>query len=554
MRPLFFRSIAAIAWLCVVAASVSAQEIWLSPHAPGPFPGLVDWSDIFEPGAPWQTAASHVKMLLLAEGSYERFSDAEITKIATFMTQHGAMLGVGYGGVARVPGAACGGTEGYSVPQVIEALAARLSRLNVPIGYVETDGAVSFGHYATNPQACRLPIDQVAQRTAATLQGFIKYYPNAIYGDIEGSDLTNQPDWQQNFGTFRQLLEQAIGHRLENLDVDVSWPLPSWPRELAQLARYAQANGLRFGVIYNGDGLDHDDKGWMEHAQRNFERIEGELGIIPDHAFISSWNDNPERFLPETSPTAFSHLVLSYLRPRTRFELDRTAGVIRGRVVDQAGGVPGATVQLQAVGFEPNKLPPEQRISGTVPAKATSAVFAFGVNLRPDIAGDNDLLLGDFVYSESGTGSARQVFSVPSRVAQGRDTRPGGIEKAEVLAVAGQPLVRLVVHANQSYHFNSPRFAVDGGAPFSLSGRIASATSLGMFGAIDIVWFDAEGHDKWRSSLRVDPTFTTVTQVVADNDGRFTLTPAASAPSGGLRLFYPGSDKLRAAYADLSSR
>ena len=506
------------------------------------------------PDAPWQTAASKVKILILGQGQYDHYSDSELIKIADFMGKRGAKLGVGLDAITKIPSEGCGGMEGYGSPQMAEALAARLSRLNIRLGYVEADGPVWFGHYEPDAKACRLPIDQVARRTAPTLKGFLKYYPDAIYGDVEGSALTGQPDWQENFGTYRKLLEQEIGHRLDALNIDMAWPLPSWPDQLVQLAGYAHGNALRLGVVYNGDGFDRDDAAWIDHARRNFERVEGELGILPDHAVIASWNDHPERFLPETSPTAFSNLVLSYLRPRTRFELDRSAGAVAGRIVDEQGrGLAAAPVRLQRSGLPGNQPPPEQRISGTVPAQAKTAVFAFGINLRPDIAGDNDVLVGDFTYAEGEAGSAQQVISVPGKVARDRDAHPGGIENAAAVQIGDQRLARLVVDRHQSYHFNSPRFPVNGGAQFSLAGPIASLTAQGMFGAIDIVWFDAEDHDKWRSTLIVDRTLTTIAETVSDSEGRFKIVPPAGARLGGLRLVYPGSDKLRAAYADMSA-
>jgi hypothetical protein len=544
------------AWVIALSAAAVApawsQDIWLAPHAPGPFPGHSDWNDVFKPDAPWQTAASHIKILILADGTIDKLSDAELTAISDFLKAHGAQLGIGTNAITKIPGEGCGGMEGYGLPQWEEDIVARLSRLGVQLGYVETDGPVWFGHYATDPQACRLPIEKVVQRTAPTVRGILKYYPNAIYGDVEGSVLTAQPQWQETYDTYRKLMEQETGHRIDALEADVSWPLPSWPTQLAELYRYTHAAGMRFGVVYNGDGTDQTDAAWMAHAENNFTRIEGEMGIKPDEAILASWNDHPDRFLPETSPTALSHLVLSYLRPRTRFVLTKTPGAIVGKLVGEDGhGVPSATVRLQSLGLAANQLPPEESISGTVPAGAKAAVFAFGINYRPDIAGDNDVVAGDFLYAESGTGSAKVPINVPLKVQADGNPHPGGIEVAQVGQIAGQPLVRLVVHANQSYHFNSPRFAVDGGAPFSLTGRIASETALGLFGGIDIVWFDAEGHDKWRSTLHVDQTINDVAKAVTDKDGAFRLAAPKDIPGGGFRLVYSGDDTLRGAYADL---
>lgn len=60
----------------------------------------------------------------------------------------------------------------------------------------------------------------------------------------------------------------------------------------------------KFAIIYNGEGFDRDDKAWTDHARRNFEQIEGEMGIVPDVAWFASWNQQPENILPETTPTS----------------------------------------------------------------------------------------------------------------------------------------------------------------------------------------------------------------------------------------------------------
>lgn len=86
--------------------------------------------------------------------------------------------------------------------------------------------------------------------------------------------------------------------------VDVGWPIPAWPYHLALCSAFARANNLKFAIIYNGEGFDRDDKAWTDHARRNFEQIEGEMGIVPDVAWFASWNQQPENILPETTPTS----------------------------------------------------------------------------------------------------------------------------------------------------------------------------------------------------------------------------------------------------------
>ena len=147
-------------------------------------------------------------------------------------------------------------------------------------------------------------------------------------------------------------------------------------------------------MIYNGDGLDDSNAGWIAHAERNYTVLETEHGLVPDIAVFSSWNKYPTHALPETSPDTMTSLINRYRLPRTRFEARRERQGWRARLVDGAGqGLAGETVTIARLGLDPDAPPPVRTVSGIVPSDAVGAILGWRVNTECRCAGDNDLLL-----------------------------------------------------------------------------------------------------------------------------------------------------------------
>lgn len=73
--------------------------------------------------------------------------------------------------------------------------------------------------------------------------------------------------------------------------------------------------GIPFGMIYNG--LDRKtDADWMQAAETHFKAYETKTGITPDQVIFQTWESHPTHVLPETDPTALSHLVDAYFSER----------------------------------------------------------------------------------------------------------------------------------------------------------------------------------------------------------------------------------------------
>lgn len=532
------------------------QDIWFGPHAPGVwYRGPVDWKSFLAPDAPWQTVASRVAVLGESTGYFDYAKDDELKQLTANLAAHHASLEFGVQAVAKVPGEKCGGMEGYGSPEQAVAVAQRMKNLGVDIPWIDIDEPVWFGHFASNPQACGLPIEEVAHRVARTLRGVVAIFPNIKIVDIEPvPDLTSQPGWQGAFLTYSRVLEADLGKPLSMVGVDVGWPIPAWPYHLALWSEFAKANNLKFAIIYNGEGFDSTDKSWTDHARRNFEQIEGEMGIVPDVAWFASWNIQPEYVLPETEPTSHTGLIMSYLKERTHFVASSAGRVLRGRLIDaKGGGIANAAVRLQIPGAQPLSVPEIQQISGKVPPNAVSAVFTFGINRPCNCPANNDVLVGDFHYREPGFPADDHVVSLTEVVAGIRDPHAMGIDRAEVFRHNGQRVARLTVRADQVFSYGSPHFPVHAGRDFTLSGPIGSLSPQDMSGYIDVVWFDAKGKDIWRTPLFVHRTVAEAASATTDHDGNFVFPNTPVALAGVFGLVYEGNHSLRAVAVNVTA-
>jgi hypothetical protein len=77
-----------------------------------------------------------------------------------------------------------------------------------------------------------------------------------------------------------------------------------------------QANGIAFGVIYDGGGAgkNESDDVWTQEAAQRFHQVESTPSLIPDQAIFQSWARWPKRLLPETEHGTMTNLVLQYLK------------------------------------------------------------------------------------------------------------------------------------------------------------------------------------------------------------------------------------------------
>jgi hypothetical protein len=211
-----------------------------------------------------------------------------------------------------------------------------------------------------------------------------------------------------------------------------------------------------------------------------------------------------------------------------------------------------ASVSVQTLGMDPAGPPPVRTVSGMVPPGARRVILGLRVNSECLCSGQNDVVFGDFTYAQTGNAPERDTYSYLPDARRSPAQRSDGVV-LRVETIAGQAFTRVIVAPNQSFGFNSPQYAVTAGAHFQLSVPIGSFGQLGMFGTATAIWLDANGNGLGRSNITVGADPTTVATGRTGPDGGFSLSGPANllGPARSLRLYYPGSAMLRAAYGTL---
>ena len=525
----------------------AAAEIWFAPLLPrAPQTGVAsieDWRELLQPGSAWNRAAAQTRVFYLSRGYVMDTSDDDLKAMAAAMAARGIVLAGGIQPVAVEDSDNCGKTEGYDNPRGVAAMVDKLKRNAIRLKYLGLDGPLWFGHYGTGPQECRFSVEEVIHRTATNLRIVTDAFPDLIVGDVEGTPLTLQPGWQEEYAGFKRGLEAAAGRPLAFLQLDVAWPNPDWPEAVKKLAGMAGALGMQLGIIYNGDGRDQGDAAWIAHAWHNAVRIESELGIVPEQAIFVSWNRFPRRALPETSPEAHTWLPLQYSLPRTRFEARRDGERWRVNLVDAAGHpVADQPVTIERLGQNPAEPPPLHKITGTVPKEAASAILGWRINIECLCTGDNDLLVGDLTYREDTAASAGQSLRLGELAVR---PRQDGVEIAAARPSGEEPLYRVRVPRERHFLLNSPAFPVTPEAPFELRAPLGAVDPGGLYGNATVIWLGRDGKGLRRSNLEDAGERKRVGEVRTGADGSFTVPASPQVQE----LSFAGDAALRPALA-----
>ena len=267
---------------------------------------------LFEPDAPWAMAASQVQVFKLYPQFMHAASDVDLAKVIEYLDQHRIALAIEAGLIH--PRATCSRTEGYDDDQ--EFMAERIRRLGGNLRYVMADEPLFFGHSYDAPGTCRIPIPALAQDAAASARVFQQIFANVRIVEAEPISNFKNVDWVQEIGQFLSAFREAHDQPFAAVALDIAWWEPSWrPRALA-INRYLRHLGEPVAVIYNGNERDDLDAGWLNSAREHYQVYEALLGSPPNQAIFQSWAPHPTRVLPETSPTAFTSLILDYERSR----------------------------------------------------------------------------------------------------------------------------------------------------------------------------------------------------------------------------------------------
>lgn len=289
------------------------------------FENGASWPDLEKQ---WKKGSAIVNMFALGEGQIRTMPDDMLARLVHELNNHHVALGIEILATNWFHEPPCGGgVEGYSDPGSANSTVAKLLRAGASPSMIRMDEPLFFGHYYQGKNACRSPIENVAQRTAVIVKIYTAAFPDLIVGDAEPFPaISNQNGWQADYAKWVAAFHAATGTPLSFTDIDINWsdprlnrpgpPATSDPGAIAGLSRTVaqvlRANKLAVGMYYTGfGGGPLTDARWMAQAREHMDAVE-HAGIAPDHVIITSWDPYPALTFPETNPDALSSLLAYY--------------------------------------------------------------------------------------------------------------------------------------------------------------------------------------------------------------------------------------------------
>jgi hypothetical protein len=316
----------------LLTCSARAQEIWFSPPAAPADSRLhraADLMDLFRPDAPWQDAASHIKVFKLYGSYLSGAPQEEIdTIVADLNRRHIAIaLEVGVMNVGpKSTNPPCGGlgqVEGYGIPKVATANSEKIKKAGGVIRFIAMDEPLWFGHYFKGKPGgqpgCQSSVGQILELIKGPLSVYAEEFPNIIVGDTEPTDIAEQHGWKDDVSAWANGFRNQMGRPLAFMHLDIPFNRPGEEGFAVEFYRYAEILKRQnlvgaIGIIYDGKPTDSSDESWIEDAKEHIRLLEDKNGLHPDQALIQSWQAYPQHTLPESSPGSLTGLVNFYAR------------------------------------------------------------------------------------------------------------------------------------------------------------------------------------------------------------------------------------------------
>jgi hypothetical protein len=280
-----------------------------------------DYFELFKPDAAWVKSAQHVKVFMINGGVVMHESDDEVKALFADLKRRHIALGIEMGLLSGKGSDGkqqeCGvGVEGFASPDNAKVVANRIQRNGGELAYVAMDEPLWYGHHFEGKNGCQWSMERVAQDMVSRIADLRAKFPNVQIGDVEPIGTAQPADWIQQVTEWSHVYQRVIGEKLVFFHADVVWSAPIWQQQFSAVKSRMQAEGIKFGVIYDGGGTgkNESDDVWTQEAKERFHLVESNPSLVPDHAIFQTWARWPRRMLPETEPGTMTNLVLQYVQ------------------------------------------------------------------------------------------------------------------------------------------------------------------------------------------------------------------------------------------------
>jgi hypothetical protein len=410
--------------------------------------------------------------------------------------------------------------------------------------YVAMDEPLFFSSVFTGKGGCHVPVTDTVANAAINIEAMWAVFPDVQIGDIEpivnvNSDGLSQDELVARYQQGAEAFKAALGKPLAFFDADLDWNSTTVAHDLTAFCRMIDAEGIPFGVIYNGDGGDDSDAAWVNSARRHMAFAEALVGT-PDLVIFQSWNPYPKKLLPEADQDAFTSLVDGYYGARTKLTATIQGNSVFGELKTTRGAPIAAAPVSVAIRYRSTTgTPATYTVSGHIPASAVSAVLAIRVNAEGGF-GPANIRVNRIEFDADGADPVVRQFASPDdlnlwggRIGDGHlSTALIDSGALHVLVGPGVPVI-----------INSAPIPLNGHGDFTLrvNATIPSA-SVGS-GSFAVVFLGATKEIQ-RRTIRFEEPIIPLGNVVTDRHGRWSVpvpkTPGANPSSMTATADYDG--------------
>ena len=281
------------------------------PTGPGrPFTGSDDFMDLFEPEAPWVEAQVRLHVFkLYGEWVAYHATDAQLRQAVLAIRARGLALAVEAGPLNAT--AECGqGIEGFAGTDEGTLIAGRILAAGGTLDLIAMDEPYYYGHFYDGPNACNWSAEEIAAEVDGFIQHMRGFFPDVRVGDTEP---TPHPVMAADYTGWLSTFRETAGYDLDFLHLDIDWSRTDWPVMANEIDAFGEEFGVQVGIIYNGGGVVSDDETYLSIAGERVKNYELAHGGTPEHVLFQSWDDKPDRALPDSDEFTFTGFILEYL-------------------------------------------------------------------------------------------------------------------------------------------------------------------------------------------------------------------------------------------------
>ncbi|MDR3707276.1 MAG: hypothetical protein P4L33_03170 [Capsulimonadaceae bacterium] len=520
------------------AASASTPAIWFAP----PLGTIVkhtgyietpDYMELFQPGAPWKTAATKVSVFKVGLGWTLNVSNSDLRTLFDFLKQHNMSLAV-EAGVLTPSDVGGQGVEGFKDKGVLLACARRIQANGGHLRYIAMDEPIFFSTVYSGPNACHASVIETVANATSNIKALWREFPDVQVGDIEpivGVKSMKDDELADRYIDGIKAFRASLGRPLAFFHADVDWRSDDYLKDVTTIRKKVLAATIPFGIIYNGSNADTTDLAWIDATARHMATIEFALGQPADVIF-QSWNSNPKKLLPEIDPSAMTSIIGRYFGTRTRLAVSASRHEVTGRLTS-ANNSPIASAPIQATIRYRTRTADlsTYTMHGIAPATATSAILAIRVNAESGV-GEANLVVSTMRVQQAGASAVQRGFASQANLALWT-----GLPHAVDYASVQDGLLHIAAGPAQSLLLNSQPVSINPGQPYTFEVMAAVPSSAAGSGYFALV-FLADSKELGRATIPFDAPTLQLALVNTDRDGRWRVAIPAQQDqtASGMRV------------------